>query len=123
MPREQNGGVSLRLPFRAALTGTALAAAFLLALGGSAETQNIVSDLRLADGDSERVVFTSPANPTAILVMFAGGEGTVEIAGSGMIGKYRQFPAPDAAALVGTGFRGRDPRCAQQRLAQRTAAN
>jgi pimeloyl-ACP methyl ester carboxylesterase len=81
----------LCLPFRAALTGTTLAAAFLLALGGSAVTQNIVSDLRLADGDSERVVFTSPANPTAILVMFAGGDGTVEIADSGTIGNTGNF--------------------------------
>src|SRR5271156_187362 len=111
------------MALRAALTGAALAATFLLAVVEPAVAQNVVSDIALAGGGSERVVFTNPANHTAILVMFAGGEGTVEIAGSGMIGKYRQFPAPDAAALVGTGFRGRDPRCAQQRLAQRTAAN
>ena len=75
----------MRLPFRAALTGTALAAAFLLALAEPAAAQNVVSDIPLAGGVSERVVFTTPANPAAILVMFAGGDGTVEIADSGTI--------------------------------------
>ena len=70
-------------------TGTALAAGFLL-LGVIEPTaaQNVVSDLPLAGGGSERVVFTSPANPAAILAMFAGGDGTVEIADSGTIGRY-----------------------------------
>lgn len=76
------------LPPRAALTGTALAAAFLLALVEPAAAQKVVSDIPLAGGASERVVFTSPANPAAILVMFAGGDGTVEIADSGKIGRY-----------------------------------
>jgi pimeloyl-ACP methyl ester carboxylesterase len=72
----------------AALTNSALAAAFLLALGEPVAAQNAVSDLPLAGGGSERVAFTSPANPAAILVMFAGGDGTVEIADSGTIGRY-----------------------------------
>jgi len=72
----------LRLALRAVLTATVLGAAFLLALVEPAATQNVVSDLPLAGGGIERVVFTSPANPTAILVMFAGGDGTVEIADS-----------------------------------------
>jgi hypothetical protein len=56
------------MPLRAALTGTALAATFLLAVVEPAVAQNVVSDIALAGGDSERVVFTSPANPTAILL-------------------------------------------------------
>jgi hypothetical protein len=78
----------LRLPLRAALTAKALAAAFLLAIVEPAAAQNVVSDLPLAGGGSERVVFTSPANPAAILVMFAGGDGTVEIADTGTIYRY-----------------------------------
>lgn len=54
--------------------------AFLLALGKPAGAESIVSDIPLAGGGSERVSFTSPANPAAILVMFSGGDGTVEIA-------------------------------------------
>jgi pimeloyl-ACP methyl ester carboxylesterase len=78
----------LRLALRAVLTATVLGAAFLLALVEPAATQNVVSDLPLAGGGIERVVFTSPANPTAILVMFAGGDGTVEIADSGTIYRH-----------------------------------
>jgi hypothetical protein len=65
----------------------------------SAKAQAIVSDIRLADGRSERVVLTSPANPAAIFVMFAGGEGTVEITDSGTIGRYSAIstvPSPPA---------------------------
>jgi pimeloyl-ACP methyl ester carboxylesterase len=82
---QQDGRVGLLLPLRAALTGTALAGAFLLASVQPAATQNVVSDIPLAGGGSERVVFTSPANPAAILVMFSGGDGIVEIADSGTI--------------------------------------
>lgn len=70
------------------LTTTSLAAALLLALGQVAAAQNVVSDLPLAGGGNERVVFTSPTNPAAILLMFAGGDGTVEITDSGTIGRY-----------------------------------
>jgi hypothetical protein len=55
------------MPLRAALTGTALAATFLLAVVEPAVAQNVVSDIALAGGGSERVVLTSPENPTAIL--------------------------------------------------------
>jgi hypothetical protein len=85
----KTGSFPVGLPFRAALTGTALAAGFLL-LGviEPAVAQHVVTDLPLSGSGSERVVFTSPANPAAILVMFAGGDGTVEIADSGTIGRY-----------------------------------
>ena len=55
------------MPLRAALTGTALAATFLLAVVEPAVAQNVVPDIAFAGGGSERVVFTSPENPTAIL--------------------------------------------------------
>jgi hypothetical protein len=35
---------------------------------------NIVVDVPLAAGGSERVLFAGPANPPAILVMLAGGD-------------------------------------------------
>jgi hypothetical protein len=70
------------------LTEMVLAAAFLLALGEPVAAQNVVSDLPLVGGGSERIVFTSPPNPAAILVMFAGGDGTVEIADNGTIDRY-----------------------------------
>jgi pimeloyl-ACP methyl ester carboxylesterase len=78
----------LRLPLIAALIGGALAAMFLLALAETAAAQNVASDIPLAGGGSERVVITIPANPTAILVMFAGGDGTVEIGDTGTIYRY-----------------------------------
>jgi predicted alpha/beta-hydrolase family hydrolase len=78
----------LRLPLIAALIGGALAAMFLLALAETAAAQNVASDIPLAGGGSERVVITIPANPTAILVMFAGGDGTVEISDTGTIYRY-----------------------------------
>jgi pimeloyl-ACP methyl ester carboxylesterase len=71
-----------------ALTEMALAAAFLLALSEPVAAQNVVSDLPLVGGRSERVVFTSPSNPAAILVMFAGGDGTVDIADTGTIDRH-----------------------------------
>lgn len=70
-------------------------AVFVAALGlvlvmgqSSATAQAVVSDIQLADGRNERVVLNSPANPAAILVMFAGAEGTVEITDSEAIGRY-----------------------------------
>ena len=71
-----------------ALTEIALAGAFLLALSEAVAAQNVVSDLPLVGGGSERVVFTSPSNPAAILVMFAGGDGTVDIADTGTIDRH-----------------------------------
>lgn len=76
------------MPPRAALTRKALAAVFLLVLAEPATAQNVVSDIPLAGGASERVVLTSPARPAAILVMFSGRDGTVEISDSGTIGRY-----------------------------------
>ena len=92
------------MPLRAALTRTALAATFLLAVVEPAVAQNVVSDIALAGGGSERVVFTSPANPTAILVLFAGGDGNVEIADSGMIGNTGNFLLRTPPLWLAQGF-------------------
>jgi pimeloyl-ACP methyl ester carboxylesterase len=92
------------MPLRAALTGTALAATFLLAVVEPAVAQNVASEIALAGGGSERVVFTSPANPTAILVMFAGGDGTVEIADSGTIGNTGNFLLRTQPLWLAQGF-------------------
>ena len=78
----------MSLHLRAAQTATTLAAALFLTLVGPAVGQNVVSDLPLGDGGKERIVFTSPANPAAVLVMFSGGDGTVEIADTGTIYRY-----------------------------------
>ena len=64
-----------------------LAVALLMVLDRSAAAQNLVSDRRLADGGSLRVVFIARGNPAAVLVMFAGGDGAVEITDSGSIGR------------------------------------
>ena len=50
-----------------------------------AAAQNVVADIPLANGGSERVAFAGPAKPAAILVMLAGGDGTVGITDSGSI--------------------------------------
>jgi pimeloyl-ACP methyl ester carboxylesterase len=63
-----------------------LAAALILAvLAVPASAQNVV-DVPLAAGGSERVLFAGPANPPAILMMLAGGDGIVEIGDAGAIG-------------------------------------
>jgi hypothetical protein len=61
------------------------AALILAALVAPASAQNVVTDVPLAGGGSERVLFAGPATPPAVLVMLAGGDGIVEISGSGAI--------------------------------------
>jgi pimeloyl-ACP methyl ester carboxylesterase len=80
------GEFRLRLPLRATLTGRVLAATVaLMSLVRPAAAQNVVADIPLANGGSERVAFRGPAKPAAILVMLAGGDGTVGITNSGSI--------------------------------------
>ena len=71
-----------------AVVVAAFAIAALTALARPAIAQDVVFDIPLDDGRSQRALFSSPANPTATLVMFAGGEGTVEITDSGKIDGY-----------------------------------
>ena len=68
-----------------AVVVAAFAIAALTALARPAVAQDVVFDSPLDDDRSERVLLSSPANPAATLVMFAGGEGTVEITDSGKI--------------------------------------
>src|SRR5690349_14702964 len=62
----------------------AIAALLLLARPAAAQ-QPIVGDVPLAGGGSERVVVTGAAAPRALLVMLAGGDGTVGIGNNGAI--------------------------------------
>ncbi|TMJ62759.1 MAG: alpha/beta hydrolase [Alphaproteobacteria bacterium] len=45
--------------------------------------QNIAADIPLTSGASQRVLFAGPPNPRAILIMFPGGSGIVDISASG----------------------------------------
>jgi pimeloyl-ACP methyl ester carboxylesterase len=62
-----------------------LAALILGQLAAPTSGQNIVADIPLAGGGSERALLAGPTNPPAILVMLAGGDGIVEISNSGAI--------------------------------------
>jgi len=44
-----------------------------------ASAQTVAADIPLEGGGTERVLFAGPANPRAILIMLAGGDGIVEI--------------------------------------------
>jgi dienelactone hydrolase len=63
---------------------TALAALVLACYAPPAAGQAIVQDIPTAGG-SERVLYSGPANPRAILFMFAGGDGTVAFNTTGQI--------------------------------------
>ena len=62
---------------RLAVVGVVFLALIGLALPLSA--QNFATDIPLLSGGSERVLFAAPAAPRAILIMFPGGAGTIEI--------------------------------------------
>src|ERR1700683_2556001 len=49
--------------------------------------QPVVQDVSIPGGGSERVLYVAPPSPRAILLMFAGGNGDVQIADSGTIGR------------------------------------
>ena len=64
------------------------AAVVVLSLGliGFAQpmsAQGIAADIPLASGGSQRVLFASPADPRAVLIMFPGGSGIVDISAGG----------------------------------------
>lgn len=84
----QTGAAGCGMPSAFTVAALALTLTVLMALDQSTAAKNIVSDLRLADGGNQRVLFTSSGSPAAIMVMFVGGEGTVEIRDSGTIGQY-----------------------------------
>jgi pimeloyl-ACP methyl ester carboxylesterase len=64
-----------------------IAIAILVATPPAAAQTSVVQDIPAPGGGSERVLYASPTNPRAILVMFAGGPGNVEIDDSGRIGR------------------------------------
>ena len=66
----------------------AVAAALLLIIAAvpasvPAGAEATVTELPLADGGMQRVLYASPANPTAILIMQPGGNGMVDFAPDG----------------------------------------
>jgi len=63
----------------------ALVAIVLACLTVSASAQSVVQDIPTAGGGTEQVLFAGPASPRAILVMLAGGDGTVSFNASGQI--------------------------------------
>jgi pimeloyl-ACP methyl ester carboxylesterase len=67
----------------------ALAACTLAFLGLPAVAQAVVQDIPLASGGTERLLFVGQATPRAILVMFMGGDGVVEIDQNGTLGRGR----------------------------------
>src|SRR5204862_6693760 len=55
----------------------------LIGLDRPLSAQGVAADIPLASGGSQRVLFASPANPRAILIMFPGGSGIVDLSASG----------------------------------------
>jgi pimeloyl-ACP methyl ester carboxylesterase len=82
-----------------------LAVLILALLAAPTSAENIVADVPLAGGGSERVLFAEPTNPPAILVMLAGGDGIVEISNSGAITGLRgNFLLRTQSLWLGKGF-------------------
>jgi hypothetical protein len=66
----------------------AVAAAFACAVFAfSAAAQTVVQDVPVPGAGTERVLYEAGPSPRAILVMFAGGNGDVQIADNGTIGR------------------------------------
>ena len=65
-------------------TATAVIAATML-VGSSlrAAAESTVTELSLEDGGVQRVLFISPTNPSAILIMLPGGNGMVDFGPGG----------------------------------------
>ena len=80
--------------------------AFLFVLIGvalSLSAQNFATDIPLPSGGSERVLFAAPAAPHAILIMFPGATGIVEIAPGGTT-TNRNFLVRTLPLWVAQGF-------------------
>jgi pimeloyl-ACP methyl ester carboxylesterase len=65
------------------LTAVVVLSLGLIGLARPLSAQGIAADIPLASGGSQRVLFASPANPRAILIMFPGASGIVDISASG----------------------------------------
>jgi hypothetical protein len=67
-------------------TATAVVGAILLAgLCVAAAADATVTELQLEDGGMQRILYASPANPRAALIMLPGGNGMVEFGPDGAI--------------------------------------
>ena len=62
--------------------------AALIASGSPAAAEPTVAELPLESGGIQRVLFVSPANPSAALIMLPGGSGMVDFDPGGM---FRQL--------------------------------
>ena len=63
----------------------------------------MVVDLPVAGG-VERVLYLAPARPTAVLVMFTGGDGIVALGPDGRIGRPGNFLVRTRQQWVDQGF-------------------
>jgi pimeloyl-ACP methyl ester carboxylesterase len=59
----------------------------LIATAFPAKADSLITELPLADGGIQRVLYTAPANPRAVLVMLPGGNGIVEFGQDGSISR------------------------------------
>lgn len=77
------------MTWRSGALVAALAAAALFCPPRPAAAQTVATDLPLPSGGTERVLFTGPANPRAILVMLPGSDGVVDIGNAAPTGRLR----------------------------------
>ena len=75
----------------------------LIGLARPLSAQGVAADIPLASGGSQRVLFASPANPRAILIMFPGGSGIVDI-GAGGTSANRNFLVRTLPLWLAQGF-------------------
>src|SRR5262245_15449907 len=75
---------------RSAVTRLVLAAAAGMFLMAPAAAETLVADLPLEDGGIQRILYATPANPRAALIMLPGGNGMVEIGNDGSIRRMGQ---------------------------------
>jgi hypothetical protein len=68
------------------------------------EPDSGVTDLPLSDGDVQRVLYLSPEQPAAALVMFTGGDGVLSIQGNGAIRREGNFLVRTRRDWVARGF-------------------
>jgi hypothetical protein len=75
----------------------------LIGLARPLPAQNFAADIPLGSGGNERVLFASPANPPAILIMLPGGSGIVDINANGTSAN-RNFLVRTLPLWVAQGF-------------------
>ena len=75
----------MSFPIAAAGVAALLLIASTVPAAVSADAEGTVTELALSDGGMERVLFASPANPTATLIMLPGGNGMVDFARDGTV--------------------------------------